>query len=102
MPSAFRSTTTDVASQISLVHHVKRNNMTRTIEATIDEHGAIHLSEDVNVDGVRRALVTILDEPPLSETRRVPILTETALLSEAALARDWLRPEEDEAWAHLK
>ena len=26
---------------------------------------------------------------------------ETALLSEAALGRDWLRPEEDEAWKDL-
>lgn len=25
----------------------------------------------------------------------------TALLSEAALAKDWLRPEEDEAWRDL-
>lgn len=25
----------------------------------------------------------------------------TSLLSEAVLARDWLRPEEEEAWAHL-
>ena len=25
----------------------------------------------------------------------------TALLSESALARDWLRPEEDEAWRDL-
>lgn len=27
---------------------------------------------------------------------------ETALLSEQALAEDWLKPEEDEAWAHLQ
>jgi len=27
---------------------------------------------------------------------------ELALLSEAALAEDWLRPEEDAAWAHLQ
>ncbi len=27
---------------------------------------------------------------------------ETALLSEAALAEDWNRPEEDKAWAHLQ
>jgi len=27
---------------------------------------------------------------------------ELALLSEAALAEDWLRPEEDKAWAHLQ
>ncbi len=29
-------------------------------------------------------------------------ISETALLSERVLARDWLRPEEDEAWANLK
>lgn len=28
-------------------------------------------------------------------------LLEPALLSEATLAEDWLRPEEDEAWAYL-
>ena len=26
---------------------------------------------------------------------------ETALLSESALQKDWLRPEEDAAWQHL-
>ena len=29
-------------------------------------------------------------------------ISETALLSERILARDWLRPEEDKAWANLK
>ena len=29
------------------------------------------------------------------------IIAETALLSEAALAEDWMRPEEDEAWSYL-
>ena len=29
------------------------------------------------------------------------IVAETALLSEAALAEDWMRPEEDEAWSYL-
>jgi len=27
---------------------------------------------------------------------------EAALLAEAVLAGDWLKPEEDEAWAHLQ
>ena len=27
---------------------------------------------------------------------------ESYILSEAALAKDWLRPEEDEAWAYLQ
>ncbi len=29
-------------------------------------------------------------------------ISDTALLSEKVLARDWLRPEEDEAWASLQ
>jgi hypothetical protein len=28
--------------------------------------------------------------------------TEVAILSEAALAEDWNRPEEDRAWSHLQ
>jgi antitoxin component of MazEF toxin-antitoxin module len=31
-----------------------------------------------------------------------PKISETALLSEKVLAKDWLRPEEDKAWASLK
>jgi hypothetical protein len=78
------------------------NTMTRTVEATIDEHGSVHLHEEVHVETVRRALVTILEEPPQAITQGFPVVTETALLSEAALARDWMRPEEDEAWSHLQ
>jgi len=44
----------------------------------------------VGYHGYPRATLTILDEP-------MPV-AETALLSEAALAQDWNRPEEDEAW----
>ncbi|HUR52856.1 MAG TPA: hypothetical protein VMZ71_01910 [Gemmataceae bacterium] len=40
--------------------------------------------------------MTILDEAPAEVTN------ETALLSEAALAADWSRPEEDAAWSHLQ
>jgi hypothetical protein len=70
--------------------------MIRTIEAVIDEHGQIRLSEAVQLRVPRRALVTILDEgPPSSEDQ-------TALLSEAALAEDWNRPEEEVAWSHLQ
>jgi hypothetical protein len=36
------------------------------------------------------------NQPPLEE------LDECALLSEESLARDWNRPEEDAAWAHLQ
>lgn len=41
--------------------------MLQTIEATIDEDGAILLAEPVKLSGPRRALVTILDEQPSAD-----------------------------------
>jgi hypothetical protein len=70
--------------------------MIRTIEAVIDEGGNVRLLEPVQLPAARRALVTILEERP------VVGIAESALLSEAALAEDWNRPEEDEAWSHLQ
>jgi len=69
--------------------------MIHTFEATVDASGDVRLVEPIRISGVRRALVTILDEPPVDAH-------EIAALSEAALAEDWSRPEEDEAWAHLQ
>ena len=68
--------------------------MIRTLEATIDERGTVQLQEAVTLTGLHRAFVTILDEEPHPNA--------TALLSEAALAEDWNRPEEDAAWSHLQ
>lgn len=67
--------------------------MIQTVEAMIDCSGQIHLLGEVHACGVRRALVIVLDEPPR--------VSDTALASEAALALDWGRPEEDAAWRHL-
>lgn len=69
--------------------------MIQTIEAVIDENGQVRLLGEIHIEGPRRALVTVLEEPVCSTN-------ETAVLSESALAEDWLRPEEDEAWAHLQ
>ena len=66
--------------------------MLKSVEAMIDRNGRVHLAEPLHLPRRCRAIVTILDEPDASETAR---------LSEAALAVDWLRPEEDEAWSHL-
>ena len=68
--------------------------MIRTIEATIDKDGSIHLSEPVQLPEARRAIVTILEEEP----RTIP---SAVLLSEESLAKDWNRSEEDKAWSHL-
>jgi hypothetical protein len=70
--------------------------MLRTVEAVIDVQGQVHLLEPVSLTGARRALVTILEEEPGTS------IHETALLSEAVLAKDWNWPEEDTAWSHLQ
>ncbi len=70
--------------------------MIQTVEAVIDEQGTVRLLQNVRLPQTRRALVTILEEKPNEA------VSETALLSEAALAEDWTRPEEDEAWSHLQ
>ncbi|MBA2503781.1 MAG: hypothetical protein H0V27_12970 [Pyrinomonadaceae bacterium] len=70
--------------------------MIQTVEAIIDETGNVQLLEIVRLKEARRALVTILEEEPSTK------ISETALLSEQALAEDWTRPEEDEAWSHLQ
>ena len=69
--------------------------MITTVEAILELDGTVRLLHPMQSVGPRRALVTILDEEP-----SVP--NETALLSEAALAVDWNRAEEDEAWSHLQ
>ena len=67
--------------------------MIRTVEAVIDPHGHVKLLEPVELPGVRRAFVMILEDPSANDA---------AVLSERALAKDWDRPEEDAAWSHLQ
>jgi hypothetical protein len=69
--------------------------MIQTVEAVVDSTGKVRLLGEVHVTEPRRALLTILDEPAMAPG-------EAALLAEAALAVDWLRPEEDAAWSHLQ
>lgn len=70
--------------------------MVQTVEAVVDEQGQVRLLVPVRFTVARRALVTILEEEPAIT------ISETALLSEAALAEDWNRPEEDAAWSYLQ
>jgi len=71
--------------------------MHKTVEAVLDKDGRLRLLEKVNLSNVRRVLVTFLEGEPESDQA-----SDTALLSEASLAVDWERPEEDEAWRHLQ
>jgi hypothetical protein len=47
------------------------------------------------------ALDEVLDFVRFLKAKQASEPNETALLSEQALAKDWLRPDEDEAWQHL-
>jgi hypothetical protein len=69
--------------------------MIQTVEAVVDAAGEVRLLGEIHIDGPRRALVTVLEEP-------AALPGEAALLAEAALAVDWSRPEEDAAWSHLQ
>jgi hypothetical protein len=67
----------------------------QTVEAVVDADGRVRLLGEIRVSAPRRALVTILDEP-------AAVPGEAALMAEPALAVDWSRPEEDDAWSHLQ
>jgi hypothetical protein len=62
-----------------------------TIEAEVDDQGNIRPREKVSLPPGSRLLITVLE----------PEALDTALISEASLANDWNRPEEDAAWATL-
>lgn len=73
--------------------------MPKTVEAIVDENGQIRLLEPLALEASQRVLVTVLEDVPDSETKEG---SDTALLSEEALAEDWNREEEEEAWSHLQ
>ena len=66
--------------------------MKPTITAEVDEKGNIRPKEPISLPPGSQLLITVLDGSDVSET---------ALLSEASLAADWNRPEEDAAWKDL-
>ena len=68
--------------------------MIQTLEAIVSETGNVRLLSEINLKESRRAFVMILEEEPK--------LSDTEFLSERALAEDWLKEEEDEAWSYLQ
>jgi hypothetical protein len=66
--------------------------MNDIIEVEIDASGTIHPKDPS----------ARLPQGPAFLTWQTDSNRETMLLSEAALAADWLRPEEDEAWAYMQ
>ena len=63
----------------------------QTIAVEIDAAGTVHPLDPIGRLPAGRALLTLL-----------PGADDALALAEPALAEDWLRPEEDAAWAHLQ
>jgi hypothetical protein len=68
--------------------------MSQTFEAIVDENGNVRLLAPLHLPKAKRAIVTLIEDT-------TGIVAETALMSEATLANDWMTVEEDEAWSHL-
>lgn len=66
--------------------------MMKAIPVEIDAQGRVRPLELSLRLPPGRALLTMLESAA----------GDAALLAENALAEDWLRPEEDKAWAHLQ
>ncbi len=52
--------------------------------------------------GLGNNVQIVAKAPRITAAKPATKISETALLSERVLTRDWLRPEEDEAWASLQ
>ena len=74
--------------------------MLNAIEAQI-ENGRIDLAKAIPSWGEYSSKVIVLLTKPDSKLPNDEVVS-GALLSEKSLAVDWLRPEEDAAWAHLQ
>ncbi|MDP2828861.1 MAG: hypothetical protein Q8O37_09655 [Sulfuricellaceae bacterium] len=68
--------------------------MMTTLEAVLAPNGMLKFSEPVPLDSPQQVLVTFI--APTDET-----LCGLGL-SESSLGVDWLRDEEEQAWAHLQ
>jgi hypothetical protein len=75
-----------------------RNSMLPTYEAILQPDGRLQFVDlPAAAKAPRHVLVTFTDALPAADTA-----VSGALLSEPALAEDWLRDEETAAWAHLQ
>ncbi len=73
--------------------------MLKTYEAVLEADGRLHFLEPppTPTRAGCRVLVTLIERAEVSDSAWCG-----ARLSEPALAEDWLKPEEDAAWAHLQ
>jgi hypothetical protein len=69
----------------------------QSIEATVQPDGSVRLKRRLRLKKPAKAVLTVL-----VESSRPTADLSGAKLSQTSLAKDWLRSEEDAAWAHLQ
>ncbi len=74
---------------------------------TLTEKGQISIPKDVQKSaglkpGCKVAILCYRDRVELRPMKRISDAMYASLMSEKVLAREWLTPEEDEAWKHLQ
>lgn len=80
----------------------------QTLDELIVEYFTIHPEEidefisEAYVDYVEDGETAVLRSIAPAKGVTSISIPEAALISEAVLARDWNRPEEDKAWSHLQ
>ncbi len=67
----------------------------KAVEVTVTPDGRIESEHPLRITRPTRVILTMVEEDGENDI-------ELALASEEAFARDWNRPEEDEAWAYLQ
>lgn len=102
-----QETTQETVDRFAITPNKPQRNLTErqrneaaldTYEALLEPNGQLNFLEGapVGATAARRVLVTFLHEAAGDD-----LALSGGRLSEAALAADWLRSEEDAAWAHL-
>jgi hypothetical protein len=69
--------------------------MENTFEAVVEKDGRIRIQSPVHLKTGAKVFVSVPSDDPDSVISGV-------VLSETALAADWLNSEEEAAWAHLQ
>lgn len=67
----------------------------KAVKVTVTPDGRIESDHPLRITRPTRVILTMVEEVGEDSV-------EFALASEEAFARDWNRPEEDEAWAYLQ
>jgi hypothetical protein len=77
---------------------VKEDYKVQVYEGYVENGNFYPINKLIRLPERKRAIITILDEPALKDRLTMQDIT---LASEDSLAKVWLSPKEDEAWADL-